>query len=176
MLPDPTQPTADRRYLEVESELRTIASRMLNKERAGHTLQPTALMHEAWIRLATVRAQFADDGHFIRAAAGTMRRILVEHARARAREKRGGGDRSRVTLTPEVLESHAGPDDLVAVDEAMHGLARLDPELERIVELRVFGGLSHPEIAALIGKSLRSVERDWRLARAILRRALEAEV
>ncbi len=158
-------------FLAVETELHAIASRLLRGERADHTLQPTALMHEAWLRLANVHAPFTDRGHFVRAAAGTMRRVLVDHARARTRDKRGG-DVDRITLAPELLETSGAPEDLLAVDEAMRALAALDPELERIVELRVFGGLSHPEIAASMGQSLRSVERAWRLARAVLRRTL----
>lgn len=160
-------------FLAVEAELHAIASRLLRGERCDHTLQPTALMHEAWLRLAKIHAPWADHGHFVRAAAGTMRRVLVEHARARARDKRGG-ELERVTLSPDVLDLRGRPEELVVVDDVMHALAQADPELERLVELRVFGGLTHAEIATATGRSLRSVERDWRLARAFLQRALES--
>lgn len=159
-------------YTAVVRELHAIAARLLEGERVSHTLQPTALMHEAWLRLARVHAPWQDHGHFVRAAAGTMRRVLVEHARARARDKRDGGE--RLTLSTELLGSNARPEDLLAVDNAMERLGSLDPELARIVELRVFGGLSHPEIARAIDRSLRTVERGWRLARAFLVNALGA--
>ncbi|MCC6782597.1 MAG: RNA polymerase subunit sigma-70 [Planctomycetes bacterium] len=160
-------------YLAVAAELHAIAARLLRGERSDHTLQPTALMHEAWLRLAKIHAPWADHGHFVRAAAGTMRRVLVEHARARARDKRGG-EFERVTLSPDVLDLRGRPEELVVVDDVMRALAQADPELERLVELRVFGGLTHAEIATATGRSLRSVERDWRLARAFLQRALES--
>ena len=166
------EPPAGELYAAVERELRAVAARMLLGERAGHTLQPTALLHEAWLRLASVHQPWQDQGHFVRAAAGTMRRVLVEHARARARDKRGGGA-ERVTLTPELLDGGNSPQDVLVVDEALAKLSEVDPDLARLVELRVFGGLGHPEIAATTGRSLRSVERDWRLARAFLRRTLE---
>jgi RNA polymerase sigma factor (TIGR02999 family) len=158
-------------YAAVERELHAIAAGLLRGERAGHTLQPTALMHEAWLRLARVHAPWQDRSHFVRAAAGTMRRVLVEHGRARGREKRGAGA-DRVTLSTEIHGATAPPDDVIAVEEALQRLAEVDPDLVEIAELRVFGGLPHPEIAAVTGSSLRSVERRWRLARAFLRRAL----
>jgi RNA polymerase sigma factor (TIGR02999 family) len=169
----PLQPDADL-YRTVERELHGIAARLLQGERVNHTLQPTALMHEAWLRLVGVHQPWRDRMHFVRAAAGTMRRVLVEHGRARGRVKRGAGA-APVTLSTEFHPHAAPPDDVLAVDEALQRLAALDPELERIVELRVFGGLEHQEIATVTGSSLRTVERGWRLARAFLCRALGDE-
>jgi RNA polymerase sigma factor (TIGR02999 family) len=103
-----------------------------------------------------------------------MRRVLVEHGRASARGKRGAGA-DRVTLATDIHGAASAPEDVVAVDEAMQQLAALDPELEQIAELRVFGGLDLPAIAAVTGRSLRTVERSWRLVRAFLRRALGGE-
>lgn len=171
--PEPV-PSQAALYAAVEQELHAIAARMLVGERSNHTLQPTALMHEAWLRLARVHQPWQDEGHFVRAAAGTMRRVLVEHARARARDKRGGGA-ERLTLAPELLEAGPSPEDVLAVDDALQRLDGIDKELTRLVELRVFGGLSLPEIAAASGRSLRTIEREWRLARAFLRRALGGE-
>ncbi len=161
----------DELFAAAAADLHDIAARLLRGERKGHTLQPTALLHEAWLRLGDVRKPWLDRTHFVRAAAGTMRRILVDHARARLRDKRSAGG-ERVTLAPELLESGSGPSDLLAVDDVLQRLAGIDPELVRIVELRVFGGLSHPEIALALDSSLRTVERGWRLARAYLRREL----
>jgi len=168
--PEPEAPSAEL-YARVERELHRIASGLLRGERAHHTLQPTALMHEAWLRLAEVHRPWQDRAHFVRAAAGTMRRILVEHGRARARDKRGAGA-ERVTLSTEIGGTAPAPADVLVVDEALERLSEVDPELARLAELRVFGGLEHREIAMVTGSSLRSVERDWRLARAVLRRAL----
>ncbi len=159
---------------EVDRELHAIAARLLRGERRGHTLQATALMHEAWLRLAQVHAPWQDRAHFVRAAAGTMRRVLVEHGRARLRDKRGGAA-ERLTLSTELHGRSAPPDDVVAIDEALRRLAEVDPTLVQIAELRVFGGLSHQEIADVTGSSLRTVERGWRLARAFLRRELQGD-
>jgi RNA polymerase sigma factor (TIGR02999 family) len=174
-VPSPEQtPLSAELYAAVERELHAIAARLLQAERANHTLQPTALMHEAWLRLVRVHAPWQDQAHFVRAAAGTMRRVLVEHGRASARGKRGAGA-DRVTLATDIHGAASAPEDVVAVDEAMQQLAALDPELEQIAELRVFGGLDLPAIAAVTGRSLRTVERSWRLVRAFLRRALGGE-
>lgn len=171
-LPSPQEPPINAElYAAVERELHAIAARMLRTERANHTLQPTALMHEAWLRLARVHSPWQDQKHFVRVAAGAMRRILVEHGRARGRHKRGAGA-ERVTLATDIHGAASPPEDVVAVDEAMQQLAALDAELEQIAELRLFGGLDLPAIAAVTGLSLRTVERSWRLVRAFLRRAL----
>jgi len=147
--------------------LHAIAGRLLAGERKDHTLQATALLHEAWLRLSGRDAAWADADQFVRAAAVCMRRALVDHARARAADRRGGAH-VRVELSPELLGSDTSPGEVVAVDEALSRLAELDPELVQVVELRVFGGLSHPAIARVLGSSLRTVERQWRVARAFL--------
>ena len=140
-------------------------------QRANSTLQPTALVHEAWLRLADRERPFADRAHFLRAAARAMRSVLVDHLRARATHKRGG-DRVRVELddVADVYDQRAV--DLLVVDEAMQRLAAVDPELAQLVELRFFAGLQMQEIAAVLGTSLSGVERAWRLASAFLRAEL----
>jgi RNA polymerase sigma factor (TIGR02999 family) len=154
-------------------ELRVIARRLLGDQGKTHTLQPTELVHEAWIRLIDqTRARPEDQTHFLRLAARAMRFVLVDHARAKGAGKRGGG-RRRVTLGDDVAADVDRAGDLVALDEALENLGRVDRDLERLVELRFFGGLKHEEIAANLGVSLRSVERDWRLARAWLVKSLE---
>jgi RNA polymerase sigma factor (TIGR02999 family) len=169
--PQPGTPDLDM-HATVERELHAIAASLLRGERVNHTLQPTALLHEAWLRLARVHQPWQDQGHFVRAAAGTMRRVLVEHARARARDKRAG---ERLTLATELLGNSERPEDILAVDDALERLGALDQELVRIVELRVFGGLDHPEIARTLDRSLRTIERGWRLARAFLAKALREQ-
>lgn len=156
----------------VYQELHRLARRLMGHERAGHTLQATALLHEAWLRLAGPGADYADRGHFLRVAARAMRHVLVDHARARAAHKRGNGQ--RVDLDAEALEA---PDDgpgLLAVDETLARLHALDPQLAQIVELRFFGGLDNAAVADALRISLRGVERGWRTARAFLIRDLEA--
>ncbi len=167
--PEPTELDAER-FAALQRELHAVAANLMRGERASHTLQPTALLHEAWLRLARADVCWQDHAHFVRTVARTMRRVLVEHARARGRDKRDGGN--RVTLATGLSARGDQPDDLLAVDEALARLEALDPELARIVELRVFGGLAHPEIAAAIDRSLRTVERGWRAARAFLARDL----
>lgn len=163
-IPDPSF------FAAVEHELHALAANMMRAERANHTLQPTALLHEAWLRLSRSDQRWHDREHFVRTAARTMRRVLIEHARARGRDKRDGGN--RLTLSTDLLGGTDRPEDLLAVDEALAGLEAVDPELAHLVELRVFGGLDHPAIAAATGRSLRTIERSWRLARAFLARQL----
>ncbi len=151
--------------------LRRLAASYLSRERAGHTLQPTALVHEAFLRLAN--SAFSDPTHFRAAAAIAMRRILVDHARTKGAQKRGG-DRLRITLIEGVTADE--PElDLLALDEALDELGRASPRRARIVELRYFGGLTVPEVADSIGVSTRTVEGDWLFARAWLRKRLAAE-
>jgi RNA polymerase sigma factor (TIGR02999 family) len=157
----------------VYAELRRIAGSHLRRERRDHTLQPTALVHEAFVRLAHSGApQVGDRAHFFAIAARLMRQILVDHARAHGREKRGG-DLARVTLKDEVLGSSAGNLDLLALDSALTALAETDPRLCQVVELRYFGGLSVDETADVLGSSPATVKRDWAVAKAFLRRQLE---
>jgi RNA polymerase sigma-70 factor (ECF subfamily) len=155
-------------------ELRRIAGAHLAHERRDHTLQPTALVHEAWLRLVDQPARDLDSRqHFLSLAARVMRRVLVDHARERGALKRGG-EAERVTLDGAVALYEDRALDLLALNEALDGLAALDPELARLVELRFFAGLGNAEVAELEGRSLRSVERGWATARAFLRGALAA--
>jgi RNA polymerase sigma factor (TIGR02999 family) len=155
-------------------ELRTIARRLLADQSKSHTLQPTELVHEAWLRLIDhTQAGPANQVHFLRLAARAMRFVLVDHARAKGAGKRGGGRRP-ITLDDNVAVDADRAAELLALDEALQNLGRVDRDLERLVELRFFGGLKHEEIAHNLGTSLRTVERDWRLARAWLVKSLEA--
>lgn len=150
----------------VYEELRGVAARHMREERAGHTLQATALVHEAYARLVDqTRVQWAGRTHFFAVAAVAMRRVLVDHARSRARLKRGGGG-VRVPM-PDDAAGRTEPD-LVALDEALVLLAESHPDHARLVELRFFGGLSMDDAASLLGVSARTCERWWRFARAWL--------
>lgn len=154
--------------------LRGIARAQIAKERAGHTLQATALLHEAWIRLdGGAAAPARDRQHFFALAARSMRQILVDHARRKAAGKRGGdGNWERVTLDVALGELDRPDLDLLALEGCLEALEAKDARKARVVELRFFGGLPMPEIAALLGTSLRTVEQDWYLARAWLRKQL----
>lgn len=168
--PDET-PSADR-FGEVFRELRELAAGLLRHERQSHTLQPTALVHEAWLKLQRQQSPAAEDRQrFLAAAATAMRRILVDHARTRGRQKRGG-DAGRAPL--DVVGELAAPTtaDVVAIDEALDRLAAVDPRMAQVVELRFFAGLDPVETAAVLGTSQRTCERDWAMARAWLRREL----
>jgi len=157
----------------VYEELRKLAAQRMSRENADHSLQPTGLVHEAYLRLVDVeRAQHWNSrGHFFGAAAQAMRRILIEHARSNAREKRGGG-RQRVELTAVELAVESAPDELLDLDEALRRLEQLDPESAKLVDLRCFAGLSMPEAADAMGLPLRTVERNWAYARTWLHREL----
>jgi RNA polymerase sigma factor (TIGR02999 family) len=155
----------------VYGELRRLARGQLRREHAGHSLQPTALVHEAYLRLVTADVDWRNRTHFLSVAARVMRRILVEHARARRADKRGG-DALHVTLTGPIAAPDARPIDVLALDEAMEHLRELDARQAQIVELSYFGGLTYPEIGELVGVSEASVDRDLRHARAWLRREL----
>ena len=165
--------TLDRLIPLVTEELHRIASSFLGRERPDHTLQPTALVHEAYLRLIDRRrASWQDRVHFFSFAARTMRRILVEHARKHQAIKRGGGAHKvpldamhRVTVREEV--------DLIALDQALTALSELDPRQGRIVELRYFAGLTMQEIAGVVGVGTATVSRDLAMARAWLRCQLE---
>ena len=155
----------------VYGELRRLARGQLRREQAGHSLQPTALVHEAYLRLVKADVDWQNRTHFLSVAARVMRRILVEHARARQAAKRGG-DAVHVTLTGPIPAPDAKPIDVLALDEAMERLRTFDARQAQIVELSYFGGLTYPEIGDLIGISEASVDRDLRHARAWLRREL----
>jgi RNA polymerase sigma factor (TIGR02999 family) len=159
----------------VYAELRAIAARQLGSERAGHTLQPTALAHEAYLRLQGLgKVPWHDRTHFFAVASRIMRRLLVDHARARTALKRGA-DAPRVQLA-EALQGRVEPGmdaaELIDLDNALDELAADEPRLARLVELRFFGGLQNEEAAELLGCSTRTVKRDWAFARAWLLRRL----
>lgn len=156
----------------VYSELRRIADRYLRRERSDHTLQPTALVHEAFIRLVGQDASWQNRSHFFGVAAEIMRRILVDHARRKQAEKRGG-EAEIIQLTDDVEDAAAASVDLVALDDALTRLAMIDPQQSRIVELRFFTGLSIEETAEALQVSPSTVKREWRMARAWLFRELK---
>jgi RNA polymerase sigma factor (TIGR02999 family) len=152
--------------------LRRQAARYLRRERAGHTLQTTALVNEAYLRLVDQQnVRWQNRAHFFAIAAQAMRRILVDHARVRQAAKRGG-DGVRVTLDEAVAPSDERDLDIVALDEALTRLAAFDPRQARIVELRFFGGLSVEETAEVLSVSAGTVKGDWSIAKAWLRREL----
>jgi RNA polymerase sigma factor (TIGR02999 family) len=156
----------------VESELHRIARRCMKGERAGHSLQATALVNELYMRLVdTRRVEWQDRSHFLAMAARLMRRVLVDHARTRLYQKRGGGAQ-RVTLVDDLGGSDERPHDLVALDEALDALERTNRRKAQVVELRFFGGLTVEETAHALGVSADTVSRDWKLARAWLLREL----
>lgn len=158
----------------VYDELRRLAASALRRERPDHTLQPTALVHEAYLRLADEPdARWENRAHFLAVAAQAMRRILVDHARGRNALKRGSGESLRPLEGIDV--EAAGADatiDLLVLDEALARLASLDARQARVVELRFFGGLTVEETAAVTGLSERTVKREWQMARAWLRREM----
>lgn len=159
----------------VYDELHRLARGRMAGERDSHTLEPTALVHDAYIRLAgREKASWVNRSHFLRAAAAVMRSILVNHARDRKRLKRGGdGKKLPLDDTLAVFEERAI--DLIALDEALEKLAEVDPRRTNVVELRFFGGLSVKETAEALGVSDRTVEADWNLARAWLLGEIERE-
>jgi RNA polymerase sigma factor (TIGR02999 family) len=156
----------------VYAELRRIARRRLRSERAGHSLQPTALVHEAYIRLISSPAlEWRDRAHFFGVAAHVMREILVDHARARGAAKRGGAA-PRISLEQGPEPAIRADPDLLALDEALRALEERDPDQARIVELRYFGGLTIEEAAEVLGISAATLKREWTMAKAWLRREL----
>jgi RNA polymerase sigma factor (TIGR02999 family) len=152
-------------------ELRQLARRYLRRERPNHTLQPTALVHEAYLRLTQQRnVHWQNRAHFIGIAARVMREILVEHARSRQAAKRGGGITMSLSKVLELFEERDV--DLLALDEALNHLAAIDPQKSRIVELRAFGGLTLEETAEVLNTSSATITRQWRTARAWLYREM----
>jgi RNA polymerase sigma factor (TIGR02999 family) len=161
-------------FIVVYDELRRVAAAALRRERPDHTLQPTALVHEAYLRLADEPdGLWQNRAHFLAIAAQAMRRILVEHARGRNAKKRGSG-KARLSIddvdapAPDAVEAV----DLVMLDDALAKLAALDARQARIVELRFFGGLTVEETATVIGASARTVKREWQMSRAWLKREM----
>jgi RNA polymerase sigma factor (TIGR02999 family) len=158
----------------VYDQLRRLARHYLRGERPNHTLRPTALVHEAYLRLVNLdQVDWQDRSHFFALAARQMRRILVDSARARRYQKRGGGAVS-VTFDEALAVSRRDPD-LVALDDALELLGQQDERKVRVVELRFFGGLTNDEIAAALGISSDTVTRDWQMAKLWLRRALRKD-
>ena len=156
----------------VHRQLKQIARRCMAGERAGHSLQATALVNEAYVRLIDGTAvQWQDRAHFLAVAARVMRRVLVDHARARGNQKRGGGA-ARVTLDEALVVAGDSRQDFVALDDALQALAAFDERKSRVIELRFFGGLSVEETAAVLAVSRDTVMRDWRLAKAWLQREM----
>ena len=171
--PGPQHAVLERLMPLVYRELRRQAAGYLRKERAGHTLQPTALVHEAYLRLHDQRdVHWQNRAHFFGVAAQAMRRILVDHARGRLRAKRGGADR-RVTLTESALVAAERSVDVIDLDAALERLSVLDPRQGRVVELRYFGGLSVEETAEVLEISPATVKREWTMAKAWLHSELK---
>lgn len=162
----------------VYDQLRRLARAYMSRETPGHTLQPTALVHEAYLRMVdSTKISWQGRTHFFAVGARVMRRLLIDHARGRGRVKRGA-DWQRVTFSemlPHLKQREIDLDQLLALNEALDRLAELDERQARVVELRFFGGLSAPEAAAVLGVSLRTVEGDWTHARAWLKRELARE-
>lgn len=163
---------AQRRLAEaLHAELHKLARQAMRRERPDHTLQPTALVNEAWLRLVARPVSWDSRAEFLRASARTMREILVDHARTRGALKRGG-DRQRVELHDPVAMAELDPDTLLAIDVALDKLGKHDARSRQIVERRYFGGLTLEEIAQVLDVTIRTVTRDWSFARAWLEKEL----
>jgi RNA polymerase sigma-70 factor (ECF subfamily) len=155
----------------VYSELRRVAGHYLGQEKQGHTLSPTGLVHEAYLRLVTQKVPWQSRAHFFSVAAQMMRRILVDHARSHQYAKRGGGA-VNLELTEAVAQHDRREIDLLALDDALQSLAKLDERQSRMVELRFFAGLSIEETSEVLGVSAPTVKREWASARAWLFREI----
>jgi RNA polymerase sigma factor (TIGR02999 family) len=159
----------------IYAELRRLAERQLRQEPDGHTLSPTALVHEAYVRLVDhTRMEWQGRAHFMAVASTAMRRILIDHARAHRSEKRGGALR-RVPIDSVELGTDERSELLIALDEALERLQALDPRQAQVVECRFFGGLTEEQTAEALGIGLRTAKRDWAKARSWLHRELYAE-
>lgn len=164
----------DRLIARVYPQLKQLAHFHLARERPGHTLNTTAIVHEAYIRMAAGSPQWADRRHFLRAAATVMRHLLVDHARERGADKRGGGV-PPVTLGEVASATQDDSVAVIALDDALRDIAEIDPRLEKIVECRYFGGLSTAETAEVLELSVRTVERELLRARGYLVQAMETD-
>lgn len=156
----------------VYDEMKRLARRFMGGEKPGHTLQPTAVVHEAYLRLVGMDVEWQDRAHFLAVAARTMRRLLIDHERGRRRKKRSGG--IRVTLAEQHSTDEPAEVDLLDLDRALERLAEQDEESARIVELQYFGGLTAQEIGEVVGLSRATVERRVRFAKAWLHHSLGA--
>ncbi len=174
---DPTRST-DEIFPLVYDELHRLARREMSSERRDHTLQPTALVSEAYLRLVgNAEQSWMNRAHFFGAAARALRRVLVDHAREKSRAKRAG-EQHKISLQEESFGELLGPEspsgvDVIALDEALERLAKIDPMKARLVDLRFFSGLEMKEVARILGRSEASLARDWRFSKAWLHRELE---
>ena len=169
------QAALDRLMPLVYTELRQLAHRYMRRERPGHTMQTTALIHEAYLRLVDQnQVRWQHQAHFFGIAARLMRQILIEHARSHTRAKRGGGV-GTISLDEAAIVSQARATELLALDDALERLATIDPRKSQVVELRFFGGLSVEEAAIVLNIAPNTVLRDWRMAKAWLRREINHE-
>ncbi len=166
---------SERLMQHVYGELRAMAAARMSREPAGHTLQATALVHEAWLRLVDEggRSHFQNRAHFFGAASEAMRRVLVDRARRRLAEKRGGGARAATPLDEVDIVAPAPSEELLQINDALDKLAAADPRKAELVKLRYFVGLSFDEVASLLGISVPTAHRDWAYARAWLRVEIE---
>ncbi|MBL8980884.1 MAG: sigma-70 family RNA polymerase sigma factor [Gemmatimonadetes bacterium] len=171
-------PTAlDALFPLIYDELKGIARAHLAREATGHTLGPTGLVHEAYLQLARrARLEASDRVHFLNMAAQAMRRILIDHARSRKRLKRGSGQRVELVEEIQALMTEGAADELVALDDALDRFAALNARGARVVELRFFAGLTLEETATALEVSLKTVQRDWLVARAWLRKEIDQDV
>jgi RNA polymerase sigma-70 factor, ECF subfamily len=153
----------------IYNEMRRMAGAYMQRERPGHTLQPTALVHEAYMRLAGgQQGPWQNRAHFFAIAAHVMRQVLVDHARRRHSRKRGGANVQKIDIDAEALIGAENIEDVIALDEALDRLAKLDPRQSRLVELRFFAGLDVEQLAEVLGVSPTTIKREWRSARAWL--------
>ena len=159
----------------VYDELRRIAGRQIRRRGAAHTLNATALVHEAYFRLVDeTKVSWQNRSHFFAIAARSMRRVIVDYARERQAKKRGG-DQVRVSMEPEEIAVRQQADSLLALDQALSSLASFGPRMAQVAECKLFGGLSEEEIAQALEVSVRTVQREWQRARAWLQRSLQGE-
>ena len=171
------QASASEMFELMYGELRKVARRYLGRERKNHTLQPTALVHEAWMKLSNERGgEWQGRTHGLALAAQAMRRLLVDHGRHQKREKRGGGQQPVILddLLKAASTAAVPVEDLLTLEDALTRLEAVDPRAAQVVVLRFFSGMSSPEVAEHLGLSLRTVEADWTHARAWLKRELSA--
>jgi RNA polymerase sigma factor (TIGR02999 family) len=173
-LRDGSRESLDRLVPVLYQELRVIARQRLASQPRGGTLETTALVHEAWLKIVDQsQANVRDRAHFLALASLAMRHLLIDRAKAKASGKRGGA-RLKVTLDEELIGAEDQPEVLLQLDEALSQLAELEPRLARVVECRFFGGMTEDEIAEALGTNVRTVQRDWVKARVALRRMLES--
>jgi len=176
--PGTTQVSLSPQLIElVYGELRALASSYMRHQRSSHTLQPTALVNEAFLKIARSSPEaYSSRSHFMAVAATAMRQVLINHAESRNAEKRGGGTRG-IPINPGMAAPDLGASqvDVLAIDEGLKKLEKLDERKARVVEAKIFGGLSHEEIAMVLGVSLSTVEADWRMAKAWLAKELKGQ-